>query len=176
MSSQSYGDATQVGPGSNVLLANAVIDFTATEDTVVEVYAGFDGLVITSCGVQVVTAFTGTAGVITLQRRPVSGVEGAEVDIGTIPINATNGATAGNLIRSVFESYAEDASGVGEIKIPPGQSFVLALTTDMGTAGTAIGFVNGYRYPSGSFKVAAAGESLPSPSTKTLFNVNITAS
>jgi hypothetical protein len=75
----------------------------------------------------------------------------------------------------VFESYAENASGVAEISIPPGQSFVMAITT-VCTAGTAIPFANGYRYPSGSFKVAAAGESLPSPSTKKLFNVNITAS
>jgi hypothetical protein len=178
MSSQSYGDATHIGPGFNVQLQNARIEVTLPEPTLLEIYGGVDGLGITSCGVQVVTAFEGTAGVITLRRRPVPGVDSplADIDIGTIPINATNGATAGNLIRSVFESYAENASGVAEISIPPGQSFVMAITTVMGTGGTAIPFANGYRYPSGSFKVKAAGEALPSPSTTKLFNVNITAS
>lgn len=179
MSSQSYGDATQLAPGHNIALADAIVSLAATaEPTIVEVYAGFDGLGITSCGVQIVAAAVGSDAVIELQRRPIAGVEANEVPIGTITVGLTvgNAATPGDVIKTVFEGFAENASGVPEIGIPPGQSFVMAVTTAVGTSCTVIPIVNGYRYPSGSLKVATLGENLPLPSTSTLFNVNITAS
>jgi len=176
MSSQSYGDATQLAPGFNINLTDAVHDLVGLEPTLVEVYAGTDGLGITSCGVQFVTAQVGTSAVITLRRRPVAGVEGSDVDIGTLTLDDVSGVAAGNVMRTVFEGFAENASGVAEIGIPPGQSFVMAVTTVTGTSGKIIPIVNGYRYPSGSLKVAAAGEDIPLPSTSTLTNVTITAS
>lgn len=175
--SLSYGEATQLGPNADALIANPFV-FTATtiEPSLLEIYAGAHGLAITSCGVIVVTACTGTAAVITLQRRPRPGVEASEVDFGTIPLNATNGATVGNVVESVFQTYAENASGVSQIEIPPGQSFVMDLSTAMGTAGVIIPFANGYRYPIGSKKVSTTGELIGGDSVASKFNVNITAS
>lgn len=147
---------------SHTILENLVtnrnegpIDFTATAADIKFAFAPGVPIDILRFGVIAKTAFSGTSGVVKLQKTAVLTDLSAAVDIATLTLGTAIAANKGvyrDVVTAVAQATGLDGSLVnvkptGPGQINPGEAALLTLSTVQGTAGTGWVFIEYVELP-----------------------------